>query len=302
MNKTTSKLGHSEQYFTEDRNYWFNADFLALMAKRWTLHQYSSVLDIGAGLCHWSKLLVPFLKPNAQFTALDNDLKWATGNQEIENYFQRHQASIEFIKGNAHELPFKDNSFDVVTCQTVLIHLKNPALALSEMKRVVKKNGIIICSEPSNRIQSLIQDTNNQEDTIQTVLNRVKQNLAYEHYKVQQNQGNNSFGDLLAGTMNSLGFKDIKAYLNDKLVSIYPPYANIEQQAKLNTYLVWGKTEQEKQEFETRYRTALANQDYIEFLQNYQPLNSDSELVKSLKNQTYFSGGGALLYLISGRK
>jgi ubiquinone/menaquinone biosynthesis C-methylase UbiE len=302
MDKTNNKLGHSEQYFTEDRNYWFNPDFLELMAKRWGLHQYGSVLDIGAGLCHWSKILTPFLKPNARITALDNDIKWSKGNPEIEHYFHRHKASIEFVKGNAHELPFKDNSFDVVTCQTVLIHLKNPAQALSEMKRVVKKDGIIICSEPSNRVQAVIQDSTNQHDNIPSILNKVKQNLAFEYYKIQQNQGDSSFGDLLAGTMNSLGIKDIKAYLNDKLVSIYPPYAHLDQQAKLNTYLVWGKTAEEKKEFELRYQSALAKQDYLEFLKNYQPLNSDSELVKSLKNQTYISGGGALLYLISGRK
>lgn len=296
----SKKLGHSEKHFTEDRNHWFNPDFLDLMAHRWDLSRYSTLLDIGAGMCHWSKLLMPYLKPNSHITALDNDEKWATGSPEISQYFQNHHSSINFIKGNAHELPFEDNSFDVVTCQTVLIHLKDPSLALREMKRVVKKGGIVICSEPSNRIQALIQDTTNKDDNIEDILDRVKQNLAYEKFKLLQNHGNSSFGDLLTGTMNSLGFKNIKAYLNDKLVGIYPPYNSLEQQAKINTYLLWGKTAEEKAEFDKKYKKSILNNDYLTFLEDYKPLNKENKVVNSLKNQTFSSSGVSILYLISG--
>ena len=297
-----AETGHSEKYFTEDRNHWFNQDFLDLMAKRWGLSQYSTVLDVGAGMCHWSKLLVPYLKTGSVFTALDKDNKWSRGSAETERYFQRHGASIEFVQGNAHALPFKDNSFDVVTCQTVLIHLKNPELALREMLRVVKKGGIVICSEPNNRIQPLIQDTTNLDDDIDEVLLRVKQNLVYEHFKLKQNNGNNSFGDLLSGTMNLLGFTEIQSYLNDKLVSIFPPYGTVEQQAKINSFLKWGKTDSEKMEFEKEYQYASAQNAYPDFLKNNKSLSSDNKVVKSLRNQTFFSSGASLLYLISGRK
>jgi ubiquinone/menaquinone biosynthesis C-methylase UbiE len=297
-----NRRGHSEEQFTEERNHWFNPDFLDLMARRWDLNEYSTLLDVGAGLCHWSKLLVPYLKPQRHVTAIDNDAKWAQGNAEIVRFFDKHQASVAFQKGDAHALPFADNSFDVVTCQTVLIHLKNPNLALKEMMRVVKKGGIVICSEPSNRIQALLQDTSNQDDDIDEVLDRVKQNLAFEKFKMHQNHGNNSFGDLLTGTMNALGFRDIKSFMNDKLVSIYPPYDSEEQQAKINTYLKWGKSESELIEFENDYQKALQADNYTEFLKNYTPLSATNKVVMRLKDQTYSSGGAALLYLISGKK
>ena len=186
--------GHSEKHFTEDRNHWYNADFFDLMAKRWGLNQYTSILDVGAGMCHWSKLLVPYMQPGAAITAMDNDDKWSKGSPAITTHFNQIGASIEFVKGDAHQLPFADNSFDIVTCQTVLIHLKRPDLALREMKRVVRKGGIVICAESNNRVQSLIQDTSNKDDQIEEILDRVRQNLAYEKQKMQQQRGNSSFG------------------------------------------------------------------------------------------------------------
>lgn len=300
--KKEQKQGHSEDSFTDDRNHWYNPDFLGLMAQRWGLSQYSSVLDVGSGMCHWSKLLVSYMQAGTSVTALDSDDKWSVGSADIAHYFEKKGHHIEFIQGNAHTLPFKDNSFDVVTCQTVLIHVKNPELALSEMKRVVKKGGIVICAEPNNRIQSLLQDTSNQDDSIDEVLLRVKHSLAFEKYKLSQNNGNNSFGDLLCSTMNGLRFKDIKAYMNDKLVSIYPPYEGVEQQAMINTYLKWGKTEPEKLAMDQAYQTALEEEGYVKFLKSCRPINADSKVVTSMKNLTYSSSGAVLLYLISGKK
>lgn len=69
------------------------------------------------------------------------------------------------------------------------------------------------------------------------MLDRVKDSLVYEKDKLHRDDGNNSFGDLLTGTMNRLGFKHLQSYLNDKLISIYPPYDTPEQQAAINMFL-----------------------------------------------------------------
>src|SRR5690606_12199311 len=49
--------------------------------------------------------------------------------------------------GSAYELPFADNSFDVVFTSNLLHHLENPALAVREMHRVSKKH--VVISEPN---------------------------------------------------------------------------------------------------------------------------------------------------------
>jgi len=53
------------------------------------------------------------------------------------------------VKCSAEYLPFEGNSFDVVYSSCVLEHIKNQKLALREMKRVLKRNGVLICVVPT---------------------------------------------------------------------------------------------------------------------------------------------------------
>lgn len=46
-------------------------------------------------------------------------------------------------KEDVQNLSFKDKSFDIVLCQQVLEHVPNPVKAISELKRVTKKQLII---------------------------------------------------------------------------------------------------------------------------------------------------------------
>ena len=44
---------HSEDYFGEQRNFWWNSDFINLLSQRWQLHRVSRMLDVGCGVGHW---------------------------------------------------------------------------------------------------------------------------------------------------------------------------------------------------------------------------------------------------------
>lgn len=46
----------------------------------------------------------------------------------------------EFKVGSIYDLPYKDNSFDLVLCMEVLEHLEDPQVALQELKRVSSKH------------------------------------------------------------------------------------------------------------------------------------------------------------------
>jgi len=48
------------------------------------------------------------------------------------------------IIGDAHHLPFVDNSFPMIICTEVLEHLINPSLAIDEMNRVLQPGGLLI--------------------------------------------------------------------------------------------------------------------------------------------------------------
>ena len=144
--------GHSEEYFGDFRDYWYNQDFLELMAKRWELENVRSLLDVGCGQCHWTRIVSQFLSDGTEVTAVDADPKWAKESGELHEFFTEQEIGFEIKQADVSELPFEDNSFDAVTCQTVLIHIENPLNALREMRRVLKPGGILICAEPNNLI------------------------------------------------------------------------------------------------------------------------------------------------------
>ena len=52
------------------------------------------------------------------------------------------------VVADAHNLPFKDNSFDNVMLIEVLEHLKAPAKAVSEMHRILDKKGKLVLAVP----------------------------------------------------------------------------------------------------------------------------------------------------------
>lgn len=48
------------------------------------------------------------------------------------------------VVGDAHKLPFENDKFDNILCTEVLEHLHSPHIAISEMKRVLKRGGKLI--------------------------------------------------------------------------------------------------------------------------------------------------------------
>ncbi len=57
--------------------------------------------------------------------------------------------NLDIKVGDIYNLPYKDNSFDLLICTEVLEHLKDPDKALAELRRVTKKYiAISVPNEP----------------------------------------------------------------------------------------------------------------------------------------------------------
>jgi len=54
----------------------------------------------------------------------------------------------DIIQADAHELPFEENSFDLVLCTEVIEHTEKPRKVLSEINRVLKDGGELILTTP----------------------------------------------------------------------------------------------------------------------------------------------------------
>ena len=134
---------HSARYLNDTRDLWWNADYLALIAARTGLGEATRVLDCGAGLGHWTRTVARLAK-NADVIGLEREPAW------VARASAGAPARVSFCQGDVQALPFADGSFDVVTCQTLLIHLREPRSAVREMVRVLRRGGRLLLCEPNN--------------------------------------------------------------------------------------------------------------------------------------------------------
>jgi ubiquinone/menaquinone biosynthesis C-methylase UbiE len=99
------------------------------------------VLDFGAG----SGVFLPTLSSNfKEVNALDlntNSLKYVKERFGLDN--------VKVIQGKESKLPFKDNTFDVIFAADVLEHFHDCEPVLKEFNRVLKNNGHIVISGPT---------------------------------------------------------------------------------------------------------------------------------------------------------
>lgn len=294
--------GHSEEYFGDFRDYWYNRDFLELMAKRWELGNVRTLLDVGCGQCHWTRLVSQFLGKGAEVTAVDADPKWAIESDKLREFFAEKELGFEIKKADVLELPFADNSFDAVTCQTVLIHIENPFEALKEMKRVLKPGGILICAEPNNLTGSVLKDSITAKFELDEIIEWFTFGLIKERGKMNLGKGDNSFGDILPQAFSQLELKDIKIYLSDKANVIIPPYQSQEIKSMLGFRLENEFEEFMKAETKEQFATFGDKYDTIRESVEQKVEEYKTTLKDAVENQTYYDVSTAVMYLASGRK
>lgn len=299
-------LGHSEEYFGPYRDFWWNRDFLDLMARRWQLSRYQSLLDVGCGQCHWSRLLAPYLSAPAHITAVDSDPKWAKGSAALVKEFAALDATLEVKQADAHRLPFDDASFDVVTCQTVLIHAHDPVAVLREMARVAKPGGVVICVEPCNLASTTFASAPSEDASIDERCDDYRYQLLCERGKIAAGEGDSSLGSQLAHLFQRAGMNKVQSYLSDKANPLLPPYAGQESSvaiAEIVQAVGSERTELARRQ-EDRWIDALQDHRTKDFVERYR--RHTAHYAKTLPAMvaagTFWESGAAVMYLVSAIK
>jgi len=72
--------------------------------------------------------------------------------KETIDFAKKTKPQIHFVHGDAHELPFGNETFDIVTAIEVLEHLEKPKKVLSEIKRVLKPGGKFIIVQDTDSL------------------------------------------------------------------------------------------------------------------------------------------------------
>ena len=102
-----------------------------------------TVLDAACGEGYGSNILATEAK---NVTGLDIDFE--SINHATSRY---NKENLSFVQGSCTELPFEAQSFDVIVSFETLEHLKEQSQMLSEFKRVLKSDGLLIISTPDKK-------------------------------------------------------------------------------------------------------------------------------------------------------
>ena len=117
------------------------------------------------------------------------------------------------VKADICNLPFKDNTFDVILCNHVLEHIPNDTKAMEELYRVLKPGGWGVFQIP----QDLSREFTYEDDSITDKVERAKIFGQYDHVRI--------YGRDYFNKLRSVGFKvnevDFTKELNQEKITRY---------------------------------------------------------------------------------
>jgi SAM-dependent methyltransferase len=209
-----------------------------------------------------------------------------------------------YRQGSAEALPFEDQSFDLVTCQTVLIHVADPRAVIREMARVTKPGGLVLASEPNNHVVTLNETSANADLPVAQRAEHVGFYLTCERGKIALGEGNMSVAELVPGYFADEGLTAIQAYVCDKTVPMVPPYERDDQRAMAAAWAeeaeyggwAWSRDE-------TRRFYLAGGGSEAEFDDAWERRRVESRAVlTAIENGTFTALGGPIMYLVGGRR
>jgi SAM-dependent methyltransferase len=300
-NELKGQPGHSAEHFGDTRDHWWNLDFLRLMADRWRLQDVRDVLDVGCGVGHWGRLLASVMPEHVRVTGIEREPSWV---EQARARARGLEERFSYQQGEAERLPFADSSFDLTTCQTVLIHVPDPSAVIAEMRRVTRPGGLVAVAEPNNLTESLLLDSISNLGPIDEIVELVRFQLTCERGKVALGEGDNSLGDRVPGLFVAQGLVDVEVHVNDKATAVFPPYATGAQRAFTEEARdraerrLWNWPESEAR----RLFLAGGGSEEAFAVHFARGLAARERIVRGLDDASYHGIIGGEFYLVAGRK
>src|SRR3989344_408653 len=106
---------------------------------KWLPNNINKLLDVGCAYGYYTKF---YLNKCKRVYGIDP-------NEDFIRIAKEKYPKIKFKVSNAESIPYKDNYFGVVLLNDVLEHVENEEKALSEIYRILKKEGVIILTVPN---------------------------------------------------------------------------------------------------------------------------------------------------------
>lgn len=294
--------GHSAQHFGDTRDYWWNDDYIALVARRWGLDRAQTVLDVGCGVGHWGRVLSRVLPESAVVTGVDRERLWIDKATEAATADGKRWR-FSYQVASADSLPFQDGSFDLVTCQTVLIHVADPVAVLGEMVRVARPGGLVLAAEPTNITWSVLLSIALGETPAETAA-LLHFQMICERGKASLGEGNNLLGESVPRLFAQAGLEEIEVRQNDRPWSLVPPYQSAFERAQVEEGLDMFERKLWSWDEPTTRRYFLAGGGSAETFATHwnAAMDQTHRWAEAIRQRRYAIAGGGLHYLVCGRR
>lgn len=169
-------------------------------ADRMRLPSGARVLEIAAGTGALSEAILRWLPPDGKLMVTDLH----SGMLKIAREEMRHDLRASFEVANAQELPFPDESFDLVVCQFGYMFFPDKRLACHEAHRVLARGGafqfLVWNSVEQNEIVAVIRDA------MASVLGEAPKGFSVPHLFGDRETIE---GDLRASAFSEVNFEDV---------------------------------------------------------------------------------------------
>lgn len=137
-------------YLEFSRDYMWHEEFEPALCRIMGLKNDMKIADIGSGMGALLLFISEYTQ-NSWLCGVDVDCSLLERAAESMKIYPDSN-TFTFVGGDSFELPFKDESFDLVTAQTLLCNLEDPLTALKEMRRITKKEGTVCAIEPDSAL------------------------------------------------------------------------------------------------------------------------------------------------------
>lgn len=225
----SSKPLHSCNVLNDVRDTYWHDDFLGLVVERGKLKGSRRILDVGCGHGHWGLRLLLLLSEGAEMDGVDIEAPWVAEAHRRADALSLGRR-CRFHQGSAEQLPFADNRFDLITCQTLLMHLAEPERALDEMRRVLAPGGSLLLAEPANLSNLFAMDSVDRELPAAQVAARAEFVLTCSRGRRKLGRGDDSIATELPRLLADRGFV-CQVFQDDRVNTIMPPYSREAREA-----------------------------------------------------------------------
>ena len=135
-------------------------------------------------------------------------------------------------------------------------------------------------------------------------LKKLKYDLTIQKGIYNLKEGYLSIGDYLPKLFLESGLKDISVSIVDKACSLIPPYDTLEKKTRAKEMLDWIENSSAEYDYSQMLKYYLAGGGNEQDFKNLWKIQQDEteKIKQALLNETYIMPGGALMYIVTGRK